>query len=42
MNKKLRWALIALLAMVLAGTLGYIAYRDADRAAGVQTYTNLQ
>lgn len=39
MNKKLRWALIALLAAALAGILGYIAYRDADRAAGVRTYT---
>lgn len=38
MDKKLRWALIALLAAALAATLGYIIYRDMDRAAGAQIY----
>lgn len=42
MDKKLRRALIVLLAVVLAGTVGYIAYRDIDRAAGVQTYTEAE
>lgn len=42
MDKKLRWALIALLAAALAGILGYIAYRDADRAAGARTYTEAE
>lgn len=42
MNKKLRWALIALLAAVLAGTAGYIVYRDMDRAAGTQTYAEAE
>lgn len=42
MNKKLRWGLIALLAVVLAGVVGYIVYRDVDRAAGVQTYAEAE
>lgn len=42
MNKKLRWLLIALLAAVLAGTVGYIVYKDMDRAAGAQTYTEAE
>lgn len=42
MDKKLRWALIALLAAVLAGIVGYIVYRDIDRAAGVQTYVEAE
>lgn len=42
MDKKLRWALIALLAVVLAGVVGYIVYRDIDRAAGVQTYAEAE
>lgn len=42
MNKKLRYALIALLAAALVGTVGYIVYRDMDRAAGAQTYTEAE
>lgn len=42
MDKKLRRALIALLAAVLAGIVGYIVYRDIDRAAGVQTYVEAE
>lgn len=42
MDKKLRRALIALLAAVLAGVVGYIVYRDIDRAAGVQTYVEAE